>query len=115
VGQSLDNFGRRSEAMEILENQQGRAFGAGQGVDRLDGSERVGPTGIGRLFASGNLQALSHVPSGQLPALIAGNLGDLTQSGGMLTALYPQPRETGRNVFDKLVRERHNWVLGGRE
>ncbi len=106
-GQSLDNFGRLQEPMEVLQHQDGRAIGRGRIGQHADRRQRISRRGIAAFRLATVLQTAIDIPRQQAPVFISAQLGDFDQSIAMLVALDPDAGETGADVLRQTLGERH--------
>jgi hypothetical protein len=80
--------------VEIDQDQNRRAFGLCERLQRSNGRDRIGDFGAG---LARNRQSLCQVPGRQLPGLLAAELADFRQRVFVLMGLNPQARKTGLN------------------
>ena len=107
MGKRLDDFGTAGETMEVAQDQDRRAVGAGQRVDGTDGGQRITTGRVDFTVLAGDLQTLLDVPDGEPPIFVTAHLGDFRDGVVVLVGLDPEAGETCRNIFVKLLREGH--------
>ena len=105
----LDHFGTLQEAVVVMQQQQRGAGAVRQGRQGSQDSQRIALGHVrGRgLGSQRKPQAASHVPGGQLPLLLPGELGDLPFGLVGLVRLDPQPGEGRMNIVRQLLGQGH--------